>query len=81
MSLILRRNVKPSRDGTPRDGVVIDGGRITVRLIKVDSDGTVHLAFQAPSSVQILREELLNHTPGQDYPEPKGLPGDSEGPL
>ncbi len=77
MSLILRRNTKASRNGTARDGVVISGPtwRMTVRVIKVDDDGTVHLAFQAPSGIQILREELFNNPPGPDYPASGGVPG------
>ncbi len=63
MSLIIRRNVNPGPDGGARDGVVI-AGLCKVRLIKVDPDGTVHLAFQADRSISILREELVEH-PGQ----------------
>lgn len=62
MSLIIRRNANSTTTGIARDGVVIDGGWLTVRVIKVDSDGTVHLAFKADREVSILREELVDRT-------------------
>ncbi len=54
MSLIIRRKAG-------REGVSINGGEIIVRVVKVDPDGTVHLAFNAPRDVKILREELIEH--------------------
>ena len=56
MSLILKRNAKGF-------GVVIIPpieDEVSVRVEAVDSDGTVHLAFNAPRETVILREELLN---------------------
>ena len=52
MSLIIRRSA-----GGPG---VISNGKSIVRVVKVDPDGTVHLAFNAERKVQILREELVH---------------------
>ena len=63
MSLIIRRKATPAPGRQAVDGVVVkfpDRGELIVRVIKVDPDGTVHLAFIADRSVSILREELLD---------------------
>ena len=53
MSLIIRRKAG-------QQGVSIGEGAdlCMVRVVKIDPDGTVHLAFNAARSVLILREEL-----------------------
>lgn len=51
MSLILRRKA-----GGP--GVDIFDGRMKVRVIAIDPDGTVHLAFNGDRNINIQREEL-----------------------
>ena len=52
MSLILRRKA-----GGP--GVVLLDGLMKVRVVTVDPDGTVHLAFNGDRSINIMREETV----------------------
>lgn len=40
-----------------KEGILIDGGRITVRVASIEGD-TVKLAIDAPREVEIVREEL-----------------------
>ena len=61
MSLVLRRQAG-------KEGVSIDDGRCVVRVVKIDSDGTVHLSFSAAPDCHILREELIGTLP-KDYPD------------
>lgn len=70
MSLLIRR--KPGRG--PENTILLKtanmgpSAEMEIRVIKVDPDKTVHLAFSGDSKISVLRAELADQPP-RDFTE------------